>query len=64
MVERPLYVDSNPIYNAVGMAGLPVGIQVVGRRWEDEKVLGMMQVVETALKAEGGERFGPGRWTA
>ena len=42
------------------MAGLPVGVQVVGRAWEDEKVLAMMKVVDEALGPRG---FGPGAWT-
>ncbi|RBQ74744.1 hypothetical protein VDGD_21376 [Verticillium dahliae] len=31
------------------MHGLPVGVQVVGRRLEEEKVLSLMQRVEDAL---------------
>ncbi|KAI0188200.1 amidase [Xylaria flabelliformis] len=37
------------LYNATDMHGLPVGIQVVGRRLEEEKVLAIMQRVEDAL---------------
>ncbi|OBZ73562.1 putative amidase PB8B6.03 [Grifola frondosa] len=48
-------------YDAAAMAGLPVGVQVVGRRWEEEKVLGMMRVVDGALGERG---FGPGSWSA
>lgn len=50
------------MYNAETMAGLPVGVQVVGRRWEEEKVVEMMRVVDRAL---GGPKrgFGPGSWT-
>jgi hypothetical protein len=36
-------------YNADDMHGLPVGVQVVGRRLEEEKVLAMMTRVESAL---------------
>jgi hypothetical protein len=36
-------------YDAEKMQGLPVGVQVVGRRLEEEKVLAVMQVVEDAL---------------
>ncbi|KAI0629270.1 amidase signature enzyme [Trametes polyzona] len=46
-------------YDAEKMAGLPVGVQVVGRRWEEEKVLEMMRVVDDAL---GPRDFGPGTW--
>ncbi|KAI0675519.1 amidase signature enzyme [Trametes maxima] len=48
-------------YDAEKMAGLPVGVQVVGRRWEDEKVIEMMRVVDGAL---GARDLGPGTWTA
>jgi len=43
-------------YDAVKMAGLPVGVQVVGRRLEEEKVLGVMQRLEDALETRG-ERY-------
>lgn len=36
-------------YDAERMHGLPVGVQVVGRRLEEEKVLVMMKIVEEAL---------------
>ncbi|KAK0632067.1 amidase signature domain-containing protein [Immersiella caudata] len=39
-------------YDAEKMQGLPVGVQVVGRRLEEEKVLAVMQVVEDALGKE------------
>ena len=35
------------------MHGLPLGVQVVGRRLEEEKVLEGMQVIETALREQG-----------
>ncbi|KAF2157570.1 amidase signature enzyme [Myriangium duriaei CBS 260.36] len=38
-------------YDAVKMKGLPVGVQVVCRRWEEEKTLAVMQRVEEALDA-------------
>lgn len=37
-------------YDASKMAGLPTAVQVVGRRWEEEKVLGYMAAVEGALE--------------
>jgi hypothetical protein len=40
-------------YDASKMAGLPVGIQVVGRRLEEEKVLAIMNRIEASLEAEG-----------
>ncbi len=40
-------------YDADRMAGLPVAVQVVGRRLEEEKVLACMELVEKALSAKG-----------
>jgi hypothetical protein len=36
-------------YDPVAMEGLPVAVQIVGRRLEEEKVLAIMQRVENAL---------------
>ena len=41
-------------YDAEKMAGLPVAIQVVGKRLEEEKVLAVMERVEDALDKHGG----------
>jgi hypothetical protein len=41
-------------YDAIKMAGLPVAVQVVGRRLEEEKVLACMERVEEALDRHGG----------
>ncbi|KAH6639193.1 amidase signature domain-containing protein [Boeremia exigua] len=41
-------------YDAVKMAGLPVGIQVIGRRLQEEKVLAIMERCEDALDKHGG----------
>jgi Asp-tRNA(Asn)/Glu-tRNA(Gln) amidotransferase A subunit family amidase len=46
-------------YNARVMEGLPVGIQVVGQPWGEEKVLAIMHVIDAALGPRG---FGPGSW--
>lgn len=43
-------------YDADRMAGLPVGVQVVGRRLEEESVLAGMEVVTDALR-EAGVRY-------
>lgn len=37
-------------YDAGKMKGLPTAVQVVGRRWQEESVLGYMAVVERALE--------------
>lgn len=52
LVERLLYGTPDApggFYDADKMAGIPVGVQVVGRRWEEEKVVEMMKVVDAAL---------------
>ncbi len=41
------------VYDAEKMHGLPLGVQVVGRRLEEEKVLEGMQVIESALRQQG-----------
>lgn len=57
MVESRVYDGPHAVYNSVDMAGLPCGVQVVGPRYAEEKVLELMRVVDDAL----GERmFGPG----
>ncbi|KAF2124553.1 amidase signature enzyme [Dothidotthia symphoricarpi CBS 119687] len=40
-------------YDAAKMAGLPVAVQVVGRRLEEEKVLAVMERLEDALDEQG-----------
>lgn len=40
-------------YDSVAMEGLPCAVQVVGRRLQEEKVLGYMNMVEDALRADG-----------
>lgn len=47
------------VYDAIAMEGLPVGVQVVGGHWEEEKVIEMMKVVDEAL---GPRAFGPGKF--
>lgn len=50
-------LGKGPIYDVEKMHGLPVGVQVVGKVWEDEKVVKMMRVVDDALGERG---FGRG----
>ncbi|KAG8858225.1 hypothetical protein FRB96_005354 [Tulasnella sp. 330] len=59
-IYSKLYEGKKPYYNAAAMHGLPVAVQVVGRHWEDEKVIKMMRVVDDALGERG---FGPGSYT-
>ena len=43
------------LYDANQMHGLPVAIQVVGQRLQEEKVLTVMQRIEDALEKNGGK---------
>lgn len=65
-MERLLYgcLDRNGhgmggYYDPKKMAGIPVGVQLVGKKWEEEKVLAMMEIVDHAL---GPRDFGPFSW--
>ena len=42
-------------YDAEKMHGLPVAIQVVGQRLQEERVLAIMEKVEQALEGTGGK---------
>lgn len=57
-VDHELYKSKKPLYDPQAMAGMPIGIQVVGRKFEDEKVIAMMRILDQALGSERG--FGPG----
>ncbi|TFK91909.1 amidase signature enzyme [Polyporus arcularius HHB13444] len=48
-IERDMY----KMYDATKMHGLPVGVQVVGKRLEEEKVLEGMKLIESLLKDAG-----------
>lgn len=48
-IEKDAYLG----YDADHMHGLPVGVQVVGRRLEEEKVLEGMKIIEALLKKGG-----------
>jgi amidase len=61
VLESRMYLGKNPAYDPKAMEGIPVGVQLVGKKWEDEKVLAMMHVVDEALGPRG---FGPGSWKA
>ena len=55
----PYYATSCPsytaysVYDSIGMHGLPVGIQVVGRQLEEERVLGAMKVIDDVIRKAG-----------
>jgi len=44
---------SYKMYDSAAMHGLPVGVQVVGRRLEEEKVMEGMKIVQHLLKKDG-----------
>lgn len=46
MLEGRTYGGSDPAYDAGKMHGLPVGVQVVAKPWEEEKVLAMLKLME------------------
>lgn len=41
------------MYDAKAMHGLPVGVQIVGKRLEEEKVMEGMKLVEKVLRERG-----------
>ncbi|BEI88930.1 uncharacterized protein CcaverHIS019_0202920 [Cutaneotrichosporon cavernicola] len=49
ILEKKVYGGTDPAYDAAKMAGLPVGVQVVGRQFEDERVLALMKIIEGAV---------------
>ena len=60
LLEGGLFTSKNALYNPEEMKGMPVGVQIAGRKWEEEKVLKIMHVVDGALGKDRG--FGPGSW--
>ncbi|KAJ2923905.1 hypothetical protein H1R20_g13191, partial [Candolleomyces eurysporus] len=61
--EKGIFYGPKKLYDPELSKGMPVSVQVIGKKWEDEKVLGMMKVVDDALQGENKERnFGPGAW--
>lgn len=60
ILEKGVFYGPSKLYDPWLSNGMPVNIQLVGRKWEDEKVLAMMKVVDDALGKDRG--FGPGAW--
>jgi Asp-tRNA(Asn)/Glu-tRNA(Gln) amidotransferase A subunit family amidase len=58
LLEKEIYGPKGA-YDPNAMAGLPVGVQIIGQPWGEEKVLATMHVVDAALGPRG---FGPGSW--
>lgn len=48
-IERAIW----SLYDAAEMDGLPLAVQVVGSRFEEEKVLEGMKLLEAALRESG-----------
>lgn len=46
ILEKRVYGAEDPAYDAERMDGLPIGVQVVGRQWDEEGVLACMKVIE------------------
>lgn len=49
VIERDMY----KMYDATRMHGLPVGVQVAGKRLEEEKVLEGMKLINGILREAG-----------
>ncbi len=49
--RNKIEADAYKGYDADDMHGLPVGVQIVGRRLEEEKVLEGMKLIEGLLKS-------------
>ncbi|KAG2354107.1 amidase signature domain-containing protein [Suillus spraguei] len=56
MFETRMYLGKNPVYDPKAMEGIPVGVQLVGKKREDEKVLAMMHVVDAHWDLEDSVR--------
>lgn len=62
ILESGLFDGKKALYDPVSTEGMPVAIQIVAKKWEEEKVLAMMDVIDKALDTKRG--FGPGAWDA
>ncbi|PPQ65493.1 hypothetical protein CVT26_000133 [Gymnopilus dilepis] len=60
--EAGIYTSKKALYDPEATKGMPINIQVACKRWEEEKVLAIMTVIDNALGKERG--FGPGTWDA
>lgn len=50
VLEKLIYQGKSPIYDPVKMHGLPVGVQIVGGRLEEEKVISIMKIIDDLLQ--------------
>lgn len=44
---------SYKMYDSAAMHGLPIGVQIIGRRLEEEKVMEGMKIIQSLLKQDG-----------
>lgn len=58
--SKMLSGDLYKLYNAEKWAGLPVGVQIVTRRGEEELSIGLLKLLDDTLGERG---FGPGSLT-
>jgi hypothetical protein len=59
LMEDGIFKGKNALYNPEAIKGMPINIQIVGRKWEEEKLLAIMSIVDEILGERG---FGPGAW--
>lgn len=52
ILEKRVYGPDDPAYDAAKMDGLPIGVQVVGRQWDEEGVLQCMKLIEGLVNYE------------
>lgn len=48
--RNPLDAWNKDLYDPISMDGHPIGLQIIGRRFEEEKILGIATIIEKLLK--------------
>ena len=57
LLEKGIFKAQNALYNPETLEGMPISIQVVCKKWEEEKLLRVMSLIDDILGDRG---FGPG----
>jgi hypothetical protein len=57
LLENGIFKGQSALYKPETLEGMPVSIQVVCKKWEDEKLLRVMSLIDDVLGDRG---FGPG----
>ena len=57
LMERGIFKGTNPLYKPEAIEGMPISIQVICNKWEEEKLLRIMSLIDQTL---GNRGFGPG----